>query len=286
LDNIPTIRSWKKIENETDFTFLKSNPQYRMRYQASSSADMTKYPSPSVFFEYYIPNQKDTILTLRITDEKGRLVREFSSADEKTPEDQSSGKVDMATGFRTKGFKADLKIENGIHRFSWDMRYTGFSANGKNGVLAAPGTYLIEFNYGQKKYAQYFQLLMDPRLQISQITPDVLKKQVELSLQIRDIEWQAKDLAAQLKESIQKLDKESKAFSFCIAMEKDLITSKSVAYSQPMLIDQISYLREMLNTADQLPGKDAYDRFKSLKMDVDNLLRKWQDKSNIPGFTH
>jgi hypothetical protein len=166
------------------------------------------------------------------------------------------------------------------------MRYTGFSANGKNGVLAAPGTYLIEFNYGQKKYAQYFQLLMDPRLQISQITPDVLKKQVELSLQIRDIEWQAKDLAAQLKESIQKLDKESKAFSFCIAMEKDLITSKSVAYSQPMLIDQISYLREMLNTADQLPGKDAYDRFKSLKMDVDNLLRKWQDKSNIPGFTH
>ena len=42
----------------------------------------------------------------------------------------------------------------------------------------------------------------------------------------------------------------------------------------------------MLNTADQLPGKDAYDRFKSLKIDVDNLLRKWKDKSNIPGFTH
>ena len=53
-----------------------------------------------------------------------------------------------------------------------------------------------------------------------------------------------------------------------------------------MLIDQISYLREMLNTADQLPGKDAYDRFNSLKIDVDNLLRKWKDKSNIPGFTH
>ena len=56
--------------------------------------------------------------------------------------------------------------------------------------------------------------------------------------------------------------------------------------SQQMLIDQISYLREMLNTADQLPGKDAYDRFNSLKIDVDNLLRKWKDKSNIPGFTH
>jgi hypothetical protein len=257
-----------------------------MRYQASSSADMTKYPSPAVFFEYYIPNQKDTILTLKITDDKGRLVRAFSSADEKTLEDQSFGKVDMATGFRTKGFKADLKIENGIHRFSWDMRYTGFSANGKNGVLAAPGTYLIEFIYGQKKYAQNFQLLIDPRLQMNQITTDVLNQQVELSLQIRDLEWQAKDLAAQLKESVTNLDKSSKAYSFCLDMEKELNTSKTVAYSQPMIIDQISYLREMLNTADQLPGKDAYDRFKSLKLDVEVLLRKWQDKSNIPGFTN
>jgi hypothetical protein len=214
------------------------------------------------------------------------LVRAFSSADEKTLEDPASGKVDMATGFRTKGFKTDLKIENGIHRFSWDMRYTGFSANGKNGVLAAPGNYLIEFNYGQKKYSQYFQLLMDPRLQMNQITPEVLKQQVELLLQIRDLEWQAKDLAAQLKESVQNVDKASKAYSFCMDLEKELITSKSVAYSQPMLIDQISYLREMLNTADQLPGKDAFDRFKSLKIDVDNLLRKWQGKSNIPGFTH
>jgi hypothetical protein len=286
LDNIQAIRAWKNLGNITEFTFLKPNPQYRLRYQPSSSADLTKYPSPSVFFEYFIPNQKDTVLSIKITDVKGRLVREFSSIDEKTPEDPSSGKVDMATGFRTKGFKADLKTENGIHRFSWDMRYTGFSANGKNGVLAAPGTYQIEFNYGQKKYSQYFQLLIDPRLQTNQLSPDILKQQVELSLQIRDLEWQAKDLAAQLKESVQNVDKSSKAYSFCVDLEKELITSKSVAYSQPMLIDQISYLREMLNTADQLPGKDAYDRFKSLKMEVDNLLRKWQDKSNIPGFTY
>ena len=223
------------MENVSDFTFVKPNPQYRMRYQASSSADMTKYPSPAVFFEYYIPNQKDTILTLKINDEKGRLVRSFSSADDNISDDQSFGKVDMATGYRTKGFKADLKIENGIHRFSWDMRYTGFSANGKNGVLAAPGTYLIEFFYGQKKYAQYFQLLIDPRLQTNQITPEVLKQQVELSLQIRDLEWQAKDLDDQIKKSLPNLDKESKAYSFCMDMEKELITSKSVAYSLSLI---------------------------------------------------
>lgn len=285
FDHLQSIRTWKKMENLTEFTFLKPDSQYRMRYQPSSPGELTKYPSPSVFFEYYLPHRKDTILTLKITDEKGRLVRAFSSEDEKIPEVDTASKVDMATGFQTKGFKADLKIDKGMHRFSWDMRYTGLSANGKNGILAAPGNYLIEFTYGQKTYAQYFQLLIDPRLPKNKISTEDLKQQVELSLQIRDLEWQAKELASQIKKSLTSLDKDSKAYAFCTELERNLITSRSVAYSQPMLIDQISYLREMLNTADQIPGKDAYDRYKSLKSEIENLVAKWGAKSNIPGFT-
>jgi photosystem II stability/assembly factor-like uncharacterized protein len=284
FDNIQAIRSWKKIEKATEFTFLKPEPQYRMRYQASSTDELTKYPDPSVFFEYFIPVQKDTVLSLKITDDKGRLVRQFSSADEKYPDNEESSKVDMATGFQTKGFMADLKIELGIHRFSWDMRYTGFGANGKNGILAAPGNYLVEFTYGKKTYAQYFQLLIDPRLPNHSISTEMLKQQVELSLLIRDLEWQAKDLASMIKKLGASLDKQSKAYAFCMSLENELITSKSVAYSQPMLIDQIGYLREMLNTADQIPGKDAYDRYHTLKLALDNLLRKWENKLNIPGF--
>ena len=41
----------------------------------------------------------------------------------------------------------------------------------------------------------------------------------------------------------------------------------------------------MLNTADQIPGKDAYDRYKSLKSEVEILVAKWGAKSNISGFT-
>jgi hypothetical protein len=112
----------------------------------------------------------------------------------------------------------------------------------------------------------------------------MLKQQVELSLLIRDLEWQAKDLASMIKKLDASLDKQSKAYAFCMSLENELITSKSVAYSQPMLIDQIGYLREMLNTADQIPGKDAYDRYHTLKLALDNLLRKWENKLNIPGF--
>lgn len=286
LDNIQAIRDWKKIENSTEFTFLKPVPQVRLRYQPSSKPELTQYPSPSVFFEYYIPKLTDSVINLRILDDKGRLVRQFSNTDVIVMEDSAMAKVDMATGFRTKGFKSDLKIEPGIHRFLWDMRYTGFSANGKNGVLAAPGNYLIEFNYGKKKYAQYFQLIMDPRLEKEQISTDIIKQQVELSLQIRDLEWRVKEFSSQIKKSLSEMDKSSPDYNLCLEIDKSLNTSKSVAYSQPMLVDQISYLREMLNIADQLPGKDAYDRFKALNLEMENLQKKWDKKSNSTSISN
>jgi hypothetical protein len=34
-----------------------------------------------------------------------------------------------------------------------------------------------------------------------------------------------------------------------------------MVYPQPMLTDQIDYLFNMINTADQAPGKEAEDRF-------------------------
>ena len=40
---------------------------------------------------------------------------------------------------------------------------------------------------------------------------------------------------------------------------------------QPMLIDQARYLQSMLGRADQVPGKDAYERLEDLKNSFNNL---------------
>ena len=45
----------------------------------------------------------------------------------------------------------------------------------------------------------------------------------------------------------------------------DLLVTRKGTYMQPMLIDQTRYLQSMLGRADQVPGKDAYNRFKELK---------------------
>ena len=40
---------------------------------------------------------------------------------------------------------------------------------------------------------------------------------------------------------------------------------------QPMLIDQYRYLYNMVNQADQVLGKDAYDRYKELNLELERI---------------
>ena len=49
-----------------------------------------------------------------------------------------------------------------------------------------------------------------------------------------------------------------------------LVTSPGT-YMQPMLQSQTGYLNSMLGRADQMPGKDAYERYEELKKWLENL---------------
>ncbi|RMD96668.1 MAG: hypothetical protein D6816_18565, partial [Bacteroidetes bacterium] len=47
-------------------------------------------------------------------------------------------------------------------------------------------------------------------------------------------------------------------------LEDRLITPKG-RYPQPRFIDQVQYLYGVISRADQLPGRDAYQRFEELE---------------------
>lgn len=53
-----------------------------------------------------------------------------------------------------------------------------------------------------------------------------------------------------------------------------LVTPEGI-YMTPMLIDQLRYLRSMLNQADQRPGKDAYERYDELKNRFSNIQNSY-----------
>ena len=52
------------------------------------------------------------------------------------------------------------------------------------------------------------------------------------------------------------------------------LETKEGDYMQPMLIDQFKYLYRMVTEADQVLGKDAYDRFKELSLQLEKITQK------------
>ena len=67
-------------------------------------------------------------------------------------------------------------------------------------------------------------------------------------------------------------------------LEAQLLTAEG-RYMQNMLIDQIRYLRGMLQGADQRPGQDAFRRFETLRREFNDLVTRWRDlKGNETEF--
>ena len=57
-----------------------------------------------------------------------------------------------------------------------------------------------------------------------------------------------------------------------LARLEDLLTTKEGAYEKPQLIDQLNYLRQQLDQADQAPGKDLYLRYEELRAQAAGVL--------------
>jgi hypothetical protein len=126
-----------------------------------------------------------------------------------------------------------------------------------SGPMSKPGTYSIVLTVDGNSLKQSFDVMIDPRNEAAGVSAEDIVKQVDLQLLVRNLLSESRKLENELDKKTDRSSNENNA------LEK-LKTKKGI-YMQPMLTDQISYLYSMLNSADQLPGKDAYDRFEELK---------------------
>jgi hypothetical protein len=55
-------------------------------------------------------------------------------------------------------------------------------------------------------------------------------------------------------------------------IESEFVTTEEGRYPQPMLLDQLGYLRGMTNDADQKLGTDAHTRFDELRAQLEGHL--------------
>lgn len=147
--------------------------------------------------DYYVGTSTSGEVSLEIKDERGAVVRRYSSADPvPTP--------DPNLAIPPYWIRAPQKLtaEPGMHRFLWDLHHTPvpgvppqypIAAIYRNTSPAAtspwamPGNYTVVFHAGGKSYSQPLVLRMDPRVKAS--TADIAE-QFRLSRQVYD-EWLA-----------------------------------------------------------------------------------------------
>lgn len=168
----------------------------------------------------------------------------------------------------------------GLNRFEWDLRQKGAwvkeaKRRFKNGPIVAPGTYTAKLTVGEQSFEQSFEIIIDPRVNAEGISKSDIEEQITMQNKVIDLLSEARKLQ-------DKLEKEAKSLKKKKAKAKvdRLVKVNSVlkqlknekgAYPQQMMVSQISYLLNMISRADQLPGKEATDRYEELIQQFDKV---------------
>ena len=189
---------------------------------------------------------------------------------------KEEAKRNMSTEEFTYSINTKLKNEKGIHRFRWDMKHTGAWDKDKkqsyrNGPLVAPGKYTAVLQMGKEQLRKSFDLMADPRILEEGVTYQDMKTQEALALQIVDLYSKAKKEANEIEKKMKKLKGDSDEKTALKKLEDALVQSKG-RYTQPKLLSQISYLYAVVNRADQMPGKNVFERYKELVKELGELV--------------
>lgn len=280
LDNISTLR-------QTDLKGLDApalfQPGTTIRYRTPSGAwgsDTPDYPRPSVILDYYLPRKSPTPVKLEIRDASGVVITAFSS--DSIPSPQEGAVRDMGTNFTEFLVMESLENKPGINRFRWDMTQAGpwYSSDRRryrNGPMVRPGKYTAVLRVGEQQSSQSFDLVMDPRVLAAGVTKADVEAQVDFLLKIRDKISETNLFEEEIEKSIAglkgKKDLSPSEQSRLEALEQTLsgIQTAEGIYMQPMLADQWRYLYSMMDQADQLPGKDALDRYEALSRELTSI---------------
>ena len=196
-----------------------------------------------------------------------------------------------------------LPIKPGLNRFVWDLRYPDAAKiagdptteKARTGPRAAPGRYQVELSVGDQRWRSQFELIIDPRLDVSQ---DDLDAQFELGLQIRDKVNEVHEAAARLRwvrvqiaewasrataskkagHSLDDVIAQAEAIQEKLtAIEHELVQTEARAPSDRLrlkvrLNQKLITLISVVAAADARPTRQSYDVFAHLAAQADEQL--------------
>ena len=187
-------------------------PTYRFRRNKNTDTPLPpeepagKNPPDGAIIYYWLKNKPRGPITLEIADSAGKLVRRYSSADmvDSIPRD-----IAIPTYWIRP--QQILSTSAGSHRFTWDLHYpppagvnfgypisaiAGDTPKEPVGPAVPPGRYRVKLTVDGRDYFVPLVVKIDPRVRM---TPDQLRQQFDLGLQMAQITWDAAPAIAELR---------------------------------------------------------------------------------------
>jgi photosystem II stability/assembly factor-like uncharacterized protein len=240
-----------------------------------SGADPEYLPSGAVLW-YHLTDGLSGDLEMEIADASGNVIRRFTSAERAENEPQVQG---MRGPVPIQADPEALETTAGLHRFIWDLRHSGpLSSSGRQGrgPMAVPGSYTVRLRTDGHEMSTGLTVLPDPRLE-----GDVSLRDMELQLAHNQsvgvqLTRHARAVMA-IREALKNLDQGDARRDRLESIRNELVTDNADSYPPRMLDSQLRYLAGMTARADQLPGRDAYERLEVLKTALDAVIQDLEE---------
>ncbi|HSU16008.1 WD40/YVTN/BNR-like repeat-containing protein [Longimicrobium sp.] len=219
--------------------------------------DAPQYPPSGAMIDYWLAERPSGDVRLDVLDASGRVLRSFSSDTSRAslPPERAGTMV--------------LAKTPGMHRFVWDLALPGpwdtGRGNGRNGPVVVPGSYAVRMTVGDWTATQPLVLPIDPRIARDGVTQGDLEAQLAHNLRVRDMVTEVNRLVARVAEA--RRTATGNSLTRLNALEAVLVTPP-VRYSRPGLQAQIQYLYGLTTNADQRIGRDATERYETLRREL------------------
>jgi len=234
-----------------------------------------QFPPYGATINYYLGRAPAGPVTIEITDAAGKVVRSYSSeaatvaagdAPAAAPPDDEEG----GGGFRRAAPPVRLQTNTGMNRLTWDFNSAG-------GFTVPPGNYKVKLTVGSWSDTQPLTLKLDPRLAADNVTVADLREQYEHNLRMREMVAEVGRVANRVRQARTRLQSAGNADS--LAAVKELAVAlfgadEGVRYGRPGLQTQITYLAGMTTRVDQRIGRDAVERYQTLRKELDGVEAK------------
>lgn len=256
LDDISFLR----MDSNSSKPFLvKPSKAVRYRYNIPREK-VNDYLEPGVFIDYNLDKNNYRNISISFFSDNGQLINSFKNG---TPDKKEISEYNMQLNKFISIKTPKVTNKKGYNRFRWNLRHQGIKNGDETikGPHIKPGKYKVEISVDEHDtISKEFIVIKDPNTDISQKTFIDLE---EFQLKLLDKIKQSYQLANKIKsdKSNKKITKNKLKI---LNLKLEMLETKEGNYMQPMLIDQLKYLYNMVTKADQILGKDAYDRYNEL----------------------